>query len=185
MFEVDSNDSGHIEQFESFLFVGFNAIIFEDIGVNIINDFGSSNQNIDIPLHPQGQGIELEIDWILVIIKPNVVNMRPFEHHVIPVDLFQILTEDKDLRVDETEANRYIQADGHDDSLTNRVKMRNHLVCFRLLRSSLHSSLWWLVVNLYSFLHMLFLKAHQLLTLLHTGHFIADSVIETKHKLFE
>lgn len=75
VFKIDGNDSSHVEQFESFLFVGFETIILENIGVDIINDLSRGKQNIDTALHPQGQCIELEIDRIFVIVQPNILNM--------------------------------------------------------------------------------------------------------------
>ena len=91
VFQVDSNDCGHIVKLKGFFLVCFQTIFLENIRVNVVNHFGSSNQDVDISFHPKSQGIEFEIDWILVVVKTDVFDMGPFEEHVVPVNLSEVL----------------------------------------------------------------------------------------------
>ena len=90
VFEVDRNDCGHIVKLKGLFLVCFQTIFLENIRVNVVNHFGSGNQNVDIAFHPEGQGIEFEIDRILVVIETDVFDMGPLEKHVVPVNLSKV-----------------------------------------------------------------------------------------------
>lgn len=52
MLQVDGDDCGHIVEFKGFLFVCFDTIFFEDIGIDVINKFRSCEEDIYISFHP-------------------------------------------------------------------------------------------------------------------------------------
>ncbi len=52
MFEVNSDNCGHIVEFKGLFFVGFKAAFLEYGRVDIINEFWCGEHDVDITLHP-------------------------------------------------------------------------------------------------------------------------------------
>ncbi len=52
MFDVDSDNSGHVVKLKGFFLIIFKAVILENIWIDIVNDFGSGYKNVNISFHP-------------------------------------------------------------------------------------------------------------------------------------
>lgn len=101
--QIDGNDCGHVVEFESFFLVSFEATFFKNIRVNVVNHFGSSQENVHVPFHPESQGVELKIDRVFMVIETDVRNVRPFQKHIISVDFSEIFAKNQNFRVYEAE----------------------------------------------------------------------------------
>lgn len=184
MFEVDGDNGGHVVKFEGFFLVGFEAAFLEDVGVDVINDFVSSEKDVYVSFHPKSKSVEFKIDGVFMIVEADVADVGPFEKHVVTINFSKVFAKDEDLRVDEAKFEGDVQTDGHEHFLSHFIKMRNQFI--RLF--SCYLSLWdfWrLVVDFNGFLHVFFLESHKLLTLLNAAHFIYDCLTKRACQLLK
>lgn len=87
MFEVDGDDCSHVVKLKSFFLISLEAIFFKDVRIDVVDNFGSCNEDVDITFHPEGKGVEFKVNGIFVIVETDIMDMRSLEEHIVPIDL--------------------------------------------------------------------------------------------------
>lgn len=177
MFEIDGDDGGHVVKLKGFFLVGFEAAFLEDVGVDIVDDFGSREENVDVSFHPKSEGVEFKIDGVFMVVKADIADVGSFEEHVVTINFSEIFAKNQDFGIDKAELEGNVQTDGHEHFLSHFVKMRYQFIRFLSCYLCLWD-FWRFIVDFDGFLHVLFLESHKLLTFFNTAHFIHNHLTE-------
>jgi hypothetical protein len=129
MFEVDSDDGGHVVKLKGFFLVGFEAAFLEDVGVDIVDDFGSRDENVDVSFHPKSKGVKLKIYGVFMVVEADIADVGSLEEHVVTINFSEILAKNQDFGIDKAELEGNVQTYGHEHFLSHFVKMRYQFVC--------------------------------------------------------